>query len=526
MSYSKTNWVDGQTPLSAQNLNKIENAVADHETRVEKIENGTTKVPNATQADSSTTLNGLTASVTELNHTDGVTSNIQTQLNDKAPKYHGSTGTTYGVGTISSYGHCKLRNDLGASAYASGEALSAHQGYLLGLYAPSIVGDLKTTSRNIEDSTWKLCDGRSVSKTSFSAYNSVIGGKYGYNIGTKTTRSFPLTGRTSFVSNGGSTILAYNISGTKTYAYSTNGGVTWSNGTFAGSNSTYWVVYGNGVFVAISYLNSYNYSIHTSTDAINWTKVTDFGVSGGFNFIKYVNGYWYEGHGTNGGWDLLYRSTNLSSWTQCNLAGAADFGTGLKSIAYGNSRYIASDWSGRIAVSTDGVNFTLGSLPSGANAYDIEFFNGKFIIMSYSKIFYSIDGVNWSEAYLDAEALKVYNAIETRSNKTYNFSNIDSSYLQVNGLRISGSILYYIAGYTNSNTYNAQTKVFATFDGIKWYVVSDPSDDQAISCFSFMDNGTHALIYKDDVLSTLSGVHLPNIRLPYSSDGTSYIKVQ
>jgi hypothetical protein len=43
---------------------------------------------HANTADKATTLTGLTASVTELNYTDGVTSNIQTQLNNKANADH------------------------------------------------------------------------------------------------------------------------------------------------------------------------------------------------------------------------------------------------------------------------------------------------------------------------------------------------------------------------------------------------------------------------------------------------------
>jgi hypothetical protein len=42
---------------------------------------------------------------TELGYLDGVTSNIQTQLNGKAPTSHASTATTYGAASASNYGH-------------------------------------------------------------------------------------------------------------------------------------------------------------------------------------------------------------------------------------------------------------------------------------------------------------------------------------------------------------------------------------------------------------------------------------
>ena len=48
---------------------------------------------------------------TELGYLSGVTSKIQSQLDRKAPKNHASTGTTYGTGTASQYGHLKLSDD-------------------------------------------------------------------------------------------------------------------------------------------------------------------------------------------------------------------------------------------------------------------------------------------------------------------------------------------------------------------------------------------------------------------------------
>lgn len=85
----------------------------------------------ATTAAGALTNLGLTATATELNYTDGVTSNIQTQLNGKAPTSHASTATTYGVGTTSNYGHVKttagngLSNTSGVIAMAAASASAA-----------------------------------------------------------------------------------------------------------------------------------------------------------------------------------------------------------------------------------------------------------------------------------------------------------------------------------------------------------------------------------------------------------------
>lgn len=49
----------------------------------------------------------------------------------KAPNSHASSGTTYGVGTTTNYGHCKTINGLTQSSHVNGNALSAYQGKLL-----------------------------------------------------------------------------------------------------------------------------------------------------------------------------------------------------------------------------------------------------------------------------------------------------------------------------------------------------------------------------------------------------------
>lgn len=79
--------------------------------------------------------NGLvkpsTTTPTELFRIHGITSNVQTQLDAKAAKNHISETGEYGVADVENYGHVKLVNNLTASEYADGEALSAYQGKVL-----------------------------------------------------------------------------------------------------------------------------------------------------------------------------------------------------------------------------------------------------------------------------------------------------------------------------------------------------------------------------------------------------------
>ncbi|NYB73849.1 tail fiber protein [Sedimentibacter hydroxybenzoicus DSM 7310] len=82
--------------------------------KFKNIISGTTAVGKAI------TLNGLTATIAELNFVKGVTSAIQTQLNSKAPTNHASTGTSYGVGTAANYGHVKLSDATNNASGVSG----------------------------------------------------------------------------------------------------------------------------------------------------------------------------------------------------------------------------------------------------------------------------------------------------------------------------------------------------------------------------------------------------------------------
>lgn len=56
---------------------------------------------------------------------------IQNNVLSANPKPHASPNTTYGVGSTTNYGHNKLRDNLNASNYVSGEALASHQGKVL-----------------------------------------------------------------------------------------------------------------------------------------------------------------------------------------------------------------------------------------------------------------------------------------------------------------------------------------------------------------------------------------------------------
>lgn len=145
------------------------------------IVNGGTTVGKAV------TLSGLLSTIAELNFVKGVTSAIQTQLNGKAPTNHASTGTGYGVGDASNYGHVKIRNDL-AGTETAGSALSPAMGKALHDKMKKYTMQTLTTSGNftVPANVYELDvfiinggQGGDSGYTNASAYNGGRGGRGG-----------------------------------------------------------------------------------------------------------------------------------------------------------------------------------------------------------------------------------------------------------------------------------------------------------------------------------------------------------
>ena len=75
-------------------------------------------------------------------------------------KDHASTGTGYGLGTNSLYGHVKTRNDLNAASFVSGEALSAYQGALLGKRVSDLESGVDTVTAQYYKNSLRIKIGR------------------------------------------------------------------------------------------------------------------------------------------------------------------------------------------------------------------------------------------------------------------------------------------------------------------------------------------------------------------------------
>lgn len=148
---------------------KIKSIVITDETQLQELEEALEQIDNTyvqynalneilTNNDESNTINA-----TRLNGHQGDTFVLREELANNnitaKPKSHSSTTTEYGPGTPTQYGHVKIRDDLNASTYVSGEALSSHQGQVLDNRVDLLEGSQLRNSLRIKVGRWNEGDG-------------------------------------------------------------------------------------------------------------------------------------------------------------------------------------------------------------------------------------------------------------------------------------------------------------------------------------------------------------------------------
>ena len=198
-------------------------------------------------------------------------------------------------------------------------------------------------------------------------------------------------------------------------AYSSDG-ITWtqvSDSPF-GSSSIYSVYHGNGKFVA----GGTSWKMAYSTDGVTWTKVPNstFGNNTTIFSICYEKGKYVAVGGyrassmtiTTYHGKMAY-STDGVTWTSIDISAFRDYR--IYSICYGNGKFVAVGGSpdtiiqgtstgagGKMAYSTDGVNWTEVDSPFGSSSIHSTYYgNGKFVAGGNGgKIAYSTDGITWT----------------------------------------------------------------------------------------------------------------------------------
>jgi hypothetical protein len=202
-----------------------------------------------------------------------------------------------------------------------------------------------------------------------------------------------LEGQIGSIAQGNGTFV-----GVQEYAnwsfFSTNG-INWTSTFLPAFGRWTGVTYGNGVFVSVSYATS---TAASSTDGITWTLRTLSGTCG-WRSVNFVNNL-FIAVGPN---DSLGRTTTTSTdgitWTNRTMSHS---GGGIyKTVAFGNSVYVAVANGNIASTSTDGITWTQRTLPESGDWSSLAFGNGVFVSgtggSNYpGKMMTSTNGIAWT----------------------------------------------------------------------------------------------------------------------------------
>ncbi|WP_284646280.1 cadherin-like beta sandwich domain-containing protein [Paenibacillus silviterrae] len=204
------------------------------------------------------------------------------------------------------------------------------------------------------------------------------------------------------------------------------------------------VIYDGNRFVAVSLAY-----IGTSSDGYTWSR-SPSSPQADLKGVAYGNGvYVTVGASYGGAGGIIMASTDGITYNVVanELASETDSFNG---VAYGNQRFVAVGWDGKIATSTDGTNWSLSVSGSVNDLYGVTYGNGQFIAVGKSgTILTSTDGITWTT--VDSQTIGYY-----------------PSYMA--GVTYSNG--YYVAvGYDLS--YNGA--ILTSTDGIHWTGVYNPN---------------------------------------------------
>lgn len=307
---------------------------------------------NASHTHKVANITDLTATATELNYMDGVTSNVQVQID------------------------------------ANKEAIS------------NIVEDEVTTE------IVKMSDAAYWWATAYGNGRFVATVSYGYDDAGYSddginwvNTTMPSIGEWDCVTFGNDKFVSLNAETSNQGAYSTDG-ITWISMTMPVSAVWTDVVYGDGIFVAVA---SETNAFATSKDGIHWTSGT-MPSNNNWKSIAYDNGTFVAvTSGTNStvaAYGVVQNDTVV--WNETTIP-AANWHT----VRSGNGKFVAisvtsgtSDSNSAIgAYSTDGINWIATEMPEAAKWRALAYGAGIFIAApsnTVKTLAYTRDGINWN----------------------------------------------------------------------------------------------------------------------------------
>ena len=93
--------------------------------------------------------------------------------------------------------------------------------------------------------------------------------------------------------------------------------------------------------------------------------------------------------------DIVLDVYSPTTWTAITNS---TFGSStIGGICYGNGKFVAVGASGKIAYSSDGINWTAANSPTTENLSEVCYGNGRYVAAGANgKVIFSADGVNWT----------------------------------------------------------------------------------------------------------------------------------
>lgn len=194
---------------------------------------------------------------------------------------------------------------------------------------------------------------------------------------------------------GNGLYVAVSGTGTGDRVMTSPDGVNWTTRTSAADNPWTGLAYGDGIFVAVA--KSGGQRVMTSYDGITWTIRTP-PISSNWSSVTYGNGLFVAVSSQSTLNDCMTSPDGIT-WTAQTLPRAQVW----QSVTYGNGLYVAVSSTGageRVMTSPDGINWTTRVSAADVTWLDVVYGNGLYVATSAAgsgNIFMtSPDGITWS----------------------------------------------------------------------------------------------------------------------------------
>jgi hypothetical protein len=194
---------------------------------------------------------------------------------------------------------------------------------------------------------------------------------------------------------GNGLYVAVSISGTGTRVSTSTDGVLWTTRTSAADNAWVGVTFGNGLFVAVANTGTLN-RIMTSPDGINWT-IRSTPVDNDWRSVTFGNGLFVAVSATGTG-DRVMTSSDGITWVT-RVSAEDNFWT---DVTFGDGLFVAVASSGtnRVMRSADGITWLTSIAATQRSWQAITYGNGLFVASSITgvadRIMTSPDAITWT----------------------------------------------------------------------------------------------------------------------------------